>query len=58
MKKYICVIISIIVLMLSLIILYKHNVIKEQIIIKTDNNKQVNMENYMRLFPYCKKRNI
>ena len=48
MKKYICVIISIIVLMVSLIILYKHNVIKEQIIIKTDNNKQVNMENYMR----------
>lgn len=47
MKKYVCVIISIIVSIVSLIILFSYNDNKEQIIIRIDKNKQVNMEKYM-----------
>ena len=47
MKKYICVIISIIILGFSCIIIFNYKDKKEQILVKVDRNKQVNMEKYI-----------
>lgn len=47
MKKYICIIISIIILGISWIIIINYKEKNELIMINVDRNKQVNMENYM-----------